>query len=365
MQVTNTNRLALPVSAALLVLVAFLAYFKVTGVITSESETVQQIDGELISEDAESREFTGRTGALTTREVRVRTSSKQFLLTDFLEAHGSNPEALWALYKHFSAKEYAEKLRQMADTDSSAAFLVAMQGHDARLPIADRLAFLREAGTRFPTDGLILLCLAGVEAEAGNQESAAKILSDMAKLEFVSDFKWSDRIVQFSGLLEKVGLSRDEAWKEANIREQSISRALGFAIQQLNATSKWSQGNAAMSEQVSMDILEVTNKLNIRNDFWTVPDRTVRTLQIQALRNLPQDALYGDDGMTVGAYRDQLQKNYFRDMDRADWVSSFIDTAHPSVVSSFLEMNIKEGSEAAYRWAKSVNSRKQVVTNRN
>ena len=287
-------------------------------------------------------------GTQTARARQPKLSPQQFL-----ELASNKSVALSALYSYYHDVAYLNDLKKRVTIEPEAAIFLVIESRMQMRPASETIDYLRQAAKAFPKDFLILAFLAGAEAKLGNYATAQEILMTIPDSEG-SGSGSAEREASLREVMLASGMDAEWSWTKAARKELQVDFSATAQVLALMNLVNHVGKNGALEEKINFasDLIGVARKLNPESSIIDSRGQVARSLEYGALRILPKDTPYGDDGKTSGQRMAEIEKSQIEDDYVDNEVRPYLYTEKPGVLVKFLQIRAETGNDAALAWAK-------------
>ena len=274
---------------------------------------------------------------------------------NFLERAKNKSLALLVLYAHRPDPALLEQLRNRVGFEPEASLVLAMVNLREGGSLDERLNLLRRGAEAFPTDGSLLLCLSGAEAEKGNATSFLETLQKAAEIE-TADIGSGERRELMRSFLAELGTDPAMVWFVAHGKESLANELFCRAgASMAQALGKPEIKNLPLDQRirVATDAITIAQRFNPHGDSMEMEALASQSLATKALKMLPPDHRL-EDGRTAAEWIAAMNHRLSEEQKQLDLVRPFLAGSPPSVRSEYLQRQEVEGSPAAIQWVHSL-----------
>ena len=277
----------------------------------------------------------------------------------YLDQAPNRSIALFVLSWMYGDPAHLRALKERVHLEPESGILLAVLLRRQNAKAADYVEFLRAGAKAFPNDLALALCLAGAEAKIGwttrlGYSTAIAALHRAAEIG-AGDLDAKERQQSIRTWLTMIGTPDDLVWRKAAHADAEPQWVLSGLIQSSAAAIRSMKETTTLEDRVQLanDVFKLRALLNPSEDIFEESNRSLRDLEMTALRMLPPETVVSENGVSVRqrlleVLNDFATRDYFIDFH----LKPFLESATPATHMEFQQRREQDGIASALEWVR-------------
>ena len=269
----------------------------------------------------------------------------------FLDSNGHSPESLSAVYCLTGSDLAIDALEAdlaKAPTYGVQAILCRTSRGDSK---KDVLALVDKALNLHPENPELSFLRIGLLGSNGHLDSTRNAIKEFRANPSL-DFGEKDRYKLIREAILSTNVDVAQAWTVGYLAETNCSNSLTYTASGAVAALKNFENIPEDSKlQIATGLVHIAKQINPHDDYTdSLAWLSSKTMEESALKRLPPDYEYGEDGTTVADRLAELKLTAEKSNLMAEQLKPFLFSQPPAVIQTFLERREADGIGSAISW---------------